>query len=260
MAEIHPTSIVDPTAELAGDVVIGPYCVIGSHVRLGEGCVLHSHIVLEGPAVFGRNNEFYPFSVVGLKSQDLKYRGEPTCLEVGDGNVFRENATINRSTFPEGKTVIGNNNHFLVSSHVGHDCVLGDNIILSGFAGCAGHVHVGDYAILSGFAAIHQFVRIGEHAMVGGVARVSQDVPPFTIIEGHPGIVRGINTVGLKRHGFSEEDLRALKQCYKKLFLTHSVNLDEAIASLLEDERYGGNHCLLRMVEFLRTSERGFCH
>lgn len=260
MAEIHPSAVVHPTAQLADDVQIGPFCVVGPHVQLGPGCILHSHVVLEGPSVFGSNNEFYPFAIVGLKSQDLKYRGEPTFLEVGDCNVFRENSTINRSTLPEGKTIIGSHNHFLVNSHVGHDCVIGNHVILSGFAGVAGHVQVGDYAILSGFAAIHQFVRIGEHSMTGGVARVTQDVPPFTIVEGHPGIVRGINTVGLKRRGFSEEDLRALKQCYKKLFLSHSVNFGEAIELLENDARYGNNACLLRMIEFLKTSERGFCH
>ena len=135
MAEIHPTAIVDPTAEIAEDVKIGPYCVVEGHVRLGKGCVLHNHVVLGGPSVFGERNEFFPFAVIGLKSQDLKYKGEPTYLEVGDDNVFRENCNINRSTSPETKTVIGSHNLFLINSHCGHECRVGNHCIFSGFAG-----------------------------------------------------------------------------------------------------------------------------
>ena len=143
MPEIHPTAVVHPTAEIADDVKIGPFCVVGEHVKLGPGCVLHSHVVIEGPSSFGSGNEFFPFSVLGLKSQDLKYKGEPTYLEVGDNNVFRENATINRATDIGGTTRIGNNNLFLVSCHAGHDCQIGNHVIFSGFATAAGHVTVG---------------------------------------------------------------------------------------------------------------------
>ncbi len=259
MPDIHPSAVVHPEAKLAEDVVVGPFCVVGKDVTLGAGCVLDSHVVVEGPSTFGERNHFYPFAIIGLRSQDLKYQGEPTFLEVGSDNVFRENSTINRGTMPGSKTVIGNHNHFLVSSHVGHDCVVGDHVILSGFAGVAGHVRVGDYAILSGFAAIHQFVRIGCHSIVGGVARVVQDVPPYMIIEGHPARTRAVNHVGLSRRGFSDEDMHALKVAYRKLFLKKGVNQKEAIQGLLEDPVVGGNAHVLHLIDFIRTSERGIC-
>ncbi len=257
MSDIHPTAIIDPTAQIADNVKIGPYCVVGPHVTLGEGCILHSHVVLEGPSSFGKGNEFFPFSVIGLKSQDLKYKCEPTYLEVGDYNVFRENCNINRSTTPETKTVIGSHNLFLINSHCGHECIVGDHCILSGYAGVAGHCEIGDYAIISGFAALHQFVRVGEHSIIGGCARVTQDVPPFTIAEGLPAVVRGINSIGLQRRGFEEEDVRALRQCYKKLYLNKGVNFEQARLELLADEKYGSNPNLKRMLEFINSSVRG---
>lgn len=257
MAEIHPTAVIDPSAELAEDVQIGPFCVVGKHVRLGAGCVLHSHVVLDGPSVFGEKNEFYPFSVIGLKTQDLKYQGEPTYLEVGDRNVFRENCNINRSTTPETKTVIGSDNHFLINSHCGHECVVGNHCIFSGFAGVAGHCHIEDWAIISGFAALHQFVRVGEHAMVGGCARVAKDVPPYMIAEGFPATIRAFNLVGLTRRGFSEEDMRAIKFAYRKLFLDKNVHLDDALNTVLADEKYNTNPHVLRLVAFIQESEAG---
>lgn len=260
MAEIHPTAIIDPTAELAEDVKIGPYCVVGAHVKLGKGCVLHSHVVLDGPSSFGEGNEFFPFSVIGLKTQDLKYKGEPTYLEVGDYNVFRENCNINRSTSPETKTVIGSHNHFLINSHCGHECVVGNHCILSGYAGVAGHCHIGDWAIISGFAALHQFVRVGEHAMVGGCARVSQDVPPYMIVEGFPAAVRAVNSIGLQRRGVSEEDVRAVKFAYRKLFLQKGCNIQDAIQTVLADEKYGQNARVAHLIKFMNESERGFTH
>ena len=260
MAEIHPTAIVDPTAELADDVKIGPYCVVGPKVTLGKGCVLHSHVVLEGPAVFGQGNEFFPFAAIGLKTQDLKYKGEPTYLEVGDFNVFRENANINRSTTPETKTIIGSHNHFLINSHCGHECVVGNHCIFSGYAGVAGHCQIGDWAIISGFAALHQFVRVGEHAMVGGCARVSQDVPPFMIVEGSPAVVRAVNSIGMQRRGMSEEDVRAIKFAYRKLFLQKGGNMQEGIQTVISDEKYGQNELVTRLIRFLGESQRGFTH
>ncbi len=260
MIQIHPTAVVDPTAEIGEDVIIGPYCVVGEHVKLGKGCVLHSHVVLGGPSSFGERNEFFPFAVIGLKSQDLKYKGEPTYLEVGNDNVFRENSNINRSTSPETKTVIGNNNHFLINCHCGHECVVGDHCIFSGYAGVAGHCHIGDWAIISGFAALHQFVRVGEHAMVGGCARVSQDVPPYMIVEGFPAAVRAVNSIGLQRRGVPEDDVRAIKFAYKKLFLHKGENIEEGIATITADETYGSNPYVGKLLRFLKESERGFTH
>ena len=235
MPEIHPTAVVHPAAEIADDVKIGPFCVVGEHVKLGPGCVLHSHVVIDGPSSFGSGNEFFPFSVIGLKSQDLKYKGEPTYLEVGDNNVFR------------------------VSCHAGHDCQIGNHVIFSGFATAAGHVTVGDYAILAGCCAVHQFVSIGEHAMVGAMARVSQDVLPYTIVEGHPAVTRSVNSIGMQRRGFSEEDLKAVRMCYKKLFVNKKLTVHEALEEL-RHSGYAENACLRRIIQFVETSERGFCH
>lgn len=257
MADIHPTAIVDSTAELADDVKVGPYCIIGPHVTLGAGCVLHSHVVLGGPSTFGKGNEFFPFSVIGLKTQDLKYKGEPTFLEVGDYNVFRENANINRSTSAGTKTVIGSYNHFLINSHCGHECQVGNHCILSGYAGVAGHCIIGDWAIISGFAALHQFVRVGQHAMVGGCARVAKDVPPYMIVEGFPASVRSLNIIGIQRRGFSEEDEKALKFVYRKLFLDKAGNLQEAIHTVKEDGKYGDNPLVHQVIRFIEDSERG---
>lgn len=257
MPDIHPSSVVHPEAELAHDVVVGPFCSVGKGVKLGAGCVLHSHVVVEGPSEIGERNIFFPFSMVGLRSQDLKYKGEPTFLQVGDDNVFRENCSINRSTLPEGKTIIGSHNNFLVSSHVGHDCEIGDHVILSGFAGVAGHVIVEDYSILSGFAAIHQFARIGKHSLVSAVARVSQDVPPFTIVDGHPAHTRGVNQIGLARRGYTDTDIRNIKIAYRKLFLKKGTNQDEALQFLENDPELGKDPNVMYMVDFVRNSRRG---
>ncbi|MBQ7024947.1 MAG: acyl-ACP--UDP-N-acetylglucosamine O-acyltransferase [Akkermansia sp.] len=260
MAEIHPTAIIDSTAEIADDVKIGPYCIIGGHVKLGSGCVLHSHVVLGGPSTFGKNNEFFPFAVIGLKTQDLKYKGEPTYLEVGDNNVFRENCNINRGTTAETKTVIGNNNLFLINSHCGHEVHVGNNVIMSGFAAAAGHCTIGDWAIIGGCAGLHQFVRIGEHAMVGGACRVVQDVAPYMIADS--GQLRSVNTIGLQRRGFDEGDIRAIKYAYRKLFLDKKSNMTLNIESLMNEgeEKYVQNPHVQRILEFLKTSERGFLH
>lgn len=255
MAEIHPTAIVDATAELADGVKVGPYCVIGKHVKLGSGCVLHSHVVLDGPSSFGRNNEFFPFSVIGLKTQDLKYKGEPTFLEVGDCNVFRENCNINRSTSAETKTVIGSHNHFLINSHCGHECVVGNHCILSGYAGVAGHCTLDDYCIISGFAALHQFVHVGEHAFVGGCARVPSDVPPFMIAEGFPASVRSLNLVGMQRRGFREDEIRAVKLIYRKMFLDKTIRIADAVAAIRADEKYGHDPIVDRFLSFVFSSE-----
>ncbi len=260
MSNIHPTAIIDPTAEIGNNVTIGAYCHIGPHVKLGDDCVLHNHVVLEGPSQFGRGNEFFPFAVLGKKTQDLKYKGEPTFLEVGDYNVFRENCNINRSTTPETKTIIGNHNLFLVNTHCGHECIIGNHCIFSGYAAAAGHCQVDDYAIVSGYAALHQFVRVGCHSLIGGCARVTQDVPPFTIVEGHHPSVRAINSIGMQRHGFSEEDIRALKQVYKTLFLHKGCNMTEGIESLLAHERFGENKHLRHLIAFLNESQRGYVH
>lgn len=256
MPNIHATAIVDPSAQIAADVEIGPYCIVGANVVLGEGCRLLNHVVIGENSSFGKRNTFYSFAVVGQKTMDLKYKGEPTVLEAGDDNEFREGCVISRSTDVGGKTVIGNRNHFLVNAHAGHDCVIGDDNIFSGFVGLAGHVTVGNNVIVSAFAAVHQFCRLGDHAMLGANARVSKDVPPYTMVEGAPAEVRGLNLIGLNRRGFSPEQVRSLKNAYKILFFRREGSLEEAVASVREQGLDADEHvaCLLA---FLGSSQRG---
>lgn len=253
---IHPTAIVSPLAKLGRNVRIGPFCVVGANVELGDDCVLHSHVVIDGHSKFGRGNEFFPFAAVGGKTQDLKYKGEPTFLEVGDHNVFRENCTVHRGTHENLPTRIGSHNLILCYSHVAHDCQLGDHIILSNSVALAGHVEVDDHAIVSGVAAVHQFCRIGRHALVGGLARVVQDVPPFMIVEGNPASTRGINLVGLQRRGFTEEDIRAIKTAYKKLFLKKDTILSTSISSLKATHAGDSPH-VAHLIEYIESSQRG---
>ena len=253
---IHPTALVSPLARLGNEVRIGPFCVIGPHVELGDGCILHSHVVLEGHAKIGRHNEFFPFAAVGGKSQDLKYQGEPTYLEIGDHNVFRENCTVHRGTHDHTPTRIGSHNLLLCYSHVAHDCQLGNHIILSNSVGLAGHIVVEDHAIVSGMAAAHQFCRIGRHSIIGGCSKVVQDVPPFMIVDGNPAETRGINLVGLQRRGFAEEDIRAIKAAYKKLFLKKDANLAQSLSSL-KATHSGDNPHVTHLIHFIENSQRG---
>jgi len=253
---IHPTAIISPLARIGNSVRIGPCCVVGANVELGDECVLHSHVVLEGHSRFGRGNEFFPFAVVGGKTQDLKYSGEPTSLEVGDLNVFRESCTVHRGTHEGSPTRIGSHNLLLCYAHVAHDCQLGNHIILSNSVGLAGHIVVEDYAIISGLAAAHQFCRIGAHSIIGGLSKVVQDVPPFMIVDGNPAVTRGLNLVGLQRRGFDEEDIRALKAAYKKLFLKKDINLATALSSL-KATHVADTPQVSRLIRFIETSERG---
>lgn len=252
---IHPTAIISPQAELGADVEIGPYSVIEAGVQLGDRCKLHSHVVIHGQSEIGTDNEFFPFAAIGIKSQDLKYAGEPTSLIIGDRNVFRENSTVHRGTTEETITQIGSNNLFLSYSHVAHDCLVGNHVILSNNGTLAGHVIVEDHAILSGLSAVHQFCRLGQHSIVGGCAKIVQDVPPFTIVDGNPASVRGINQVGLQRRGFSEDDLKALRSVYKKLFLKKDLNLAEVIAELPTE--LSSQEKVTELLTFISDSERG---
>ena len=253
---IHPTAIVSPLASLGRNVRIGPFCIVGANVELGDDCVLHSHVVLEGHSKFGRGNEFFPFAAIGGKTQDLKYVGDPTYLEVGDHNVFRENCTVHRGTHESLPTRIGSHNLLLCYSHVAHDCQLGDHIILSNSVGLAGHITVEDYAIISGVAGVHQFVRIGKHSIVGGYSKVVQDVPPFMIVDGHPATTRGLNIIGLQRRGFAEDDIKALKSAYKKLFLKKDGNLATSISSL-KATHAADTPQVAYLLQFIEGSERG---
>ena len=251
---IHPTAIIHPGAELAADISVGPYSVIGEGVRLGAGCVLHNNVTLTGPAVIGPRNTFFTGACIGGVTQDLKYTGEPTYLEIGHDNVFRECTTVNRGTLPGAKTVIGNHNLFLSYCHIAHDCMVGNHVIFSNNGTLAGHVIVEDHVILGGLTAVHQFCRLGKHAITGGCSKIVQDVPPFMIVDGNPAAVRGVNIVGLQRHGFDETAIRPLKEAYKTLFMRGN-NIPEALAEL--EPLSGTSPAVAHLAAFIQTSQRG---
>lgn len=251
---VHPTAIVHPEARIDASCEIGPYCVIGGHVTLGPGCRLMSHVVLQGPSLFGSHNLFHPFCSIGGKTQDLKYTGEPTYLEVGDHNEFREYVTVNRGTGPGEKTIIGHHNLFLTYAHVAHNCVVGNHCIFSNNGTLAGHVVVEDYAIISGLAAVHQFCRIGRHSIVGGCTKIVQDVPPYFVADGNPAEVRAVNQVGLKRRGFSEETIAALRKALRLLY-DRTCNTTQALARV--EAELGTVPEVRHIIEFVRSSQRG---
>jgi len=252
--EIHPTAIIDSTAEIGEGCFIGPYCIVGPRVVLGAGCWLQHHVSLYGPSRFGSGNRFYCFASLGQQTQDLKYRGEPTFLEVGDENVFREFVTVNRGTAPEARTRIGNRGNFLAYSHVAHDCTVGDGVIFSNNGTIAGHVEVGDCAVIGGLTAVHQFCRIGRHAITGGCSKIVQDVPPFMIADGNPAEVRSYNKVGLERHGFSVETVKQIKEAYRLVYRS-KLNLQQAIQEMKATLQPVNE--VLHLIEFVSNSPRG---
>jgi UDP-N-acetylglucosamine acyltransferase len=254
MNDIHSSSVIHPKAQIGEGCQIGPFCVVGEQVVLGANCTLHSHVVIEGHTRLGSGNEIFPFACLGGKTQDLKWKGGVTRTEIGDNNVFREGVTVHCATNDNEATVIGNNNLFLIHSHVAHDCIIRNNVIMSGVSGLAGHVRVDDHAIISAYAGVHQFCRVGRHAIVGGYSKVVQDVPPFMLVDGNPAETRTVNKIGLERHGVPDATITALRQAYKVLFregLTVSNALTRIEAELPALPEI--NH----LVEFCRSSERG---
>jgi UDP-N-acetylglucosamine acyltransferase len=251
---VHPSAIIHPRAQIGSGCEVGAYCVIGEHVALGDNCKLHSHVVVDGHTRLGKDNEIFPFASIGKKTQDLKWKGGVTRLEIGDRNVFREGVTIHSATDNGDATVVGSDNLLLTYVHIAHDCVLGNHIIMSGFAGLAGHVIVEDHAILGGYTAVHQFCRVGRLAMTGGCSRIPQDVPPFMIVEGNPAETRTINKVGLERNGVSNEAQMALRRAYKIIFreelsVPNALLKIEGELPLLPEVQH--------LVQFIRASERG---
>jgi UDP-N-acetylglucosamine acyltransferase len=235
-------------------VKVGPYCVIGAKVEVGDNCQLQHHVTLEGPSVIGTENVFYAYASIGQQTQDLKYKGEPTHLGIGDGNTFREFVTVHRGTAAESWTRIGNRGNFLAYSHVAHDCVVGDGVIFSNNGTIAGHVAVEDYAVIGGLTAIHQYCRVGRHAITGGCSKIVQDVPPFMIADGNPATVRGVNQVGLERHGFDAESVRRLREAYRLLYRS-KMNVKQAVEEIRK--RLWGGREIEQLVEFIEKSERG---
>jgi len=251
---IHPNVVIHSKAQIGIGVEIGPFCVIGENARLGDGCRLHSHVVIDGITNIGKNNTFYPFACIGLQTQDLKYRGGKCYVEIGEGNTFREYATVHSSTSDGGKTTVGNHGNFLAYTHIAHDCRVGDHVIMSNVGTLAGHVIVEDRAIIGGLAAVHQFVRIGKLAMIGGCSKVVQDIPPFMIADGHPAEVRSINKEGLKRNGVSEEVQAHLRTAYKILFRS-GLNVSSSVERMRQEIPDGPE--ARHLIEFVQNSERG---
>jgi UDP-N-acetylglucosamine acyltransferase len=250
----HPTAIVHPGAQVGPGCEIGPYCVVGEHVTLGEKCKLHSHVVIDGHTRLGRENEIFPFASIGLKTQDLKWKGGLTRVEIGDGNTFRECVTIHSATGDGEVTSVGSHNHILAYCHIAHNCVLGDHIIMSNVATLAGHVTVGDYAVIGGLVAIHQFCRIGKMSMIGGCSKVVQDVPPFMLADGNPAETRTINKIGMERNGISETVQSALRQAYKILF-REGLTIGNALVLL--DKELPKVEEVQYLVQFVQSSQRG---
>src|ERR1700749_3492932 len=254
-SQIHPTALVDPKARLGSGVTVGAYAVIHAQVELGDGCTVGHHATIDGPSKIGLRNEFFPYAAIGFKTQDLKYRGEPTYLEIGEGNTFREFCTIHRGTAPGEKTIIGNGNLFLAYSHVAHNCIVGNHTIFSNNATLAGHVTVGDHAVISGLSAVHQFCRIGAHAIIGGCAKIVQDVPPFLLAHGTPAVLRGVNPVGLERRGFTESDIKSLRRAYRTL-ADKTLNFSQAIEKI-EVSDDASNAQVRELLAFLKSTQRG---
>ena len=257
MMNIHPTALVDPGVQLSKGVQIGPYTVIKSDVTIGENTIIGSHVVIDSHTDIGANCRIFQFSSIGAAPQDLKYRGEETRVIIGDNNVIREFVTINRSTTADiGMTKIGNSNLLMAYCHVAHNCRLGNFVVMANAANLAGHIDVEDFAIIGGLTGVHQFTRIGTHAFIGGASAVAQDVPPYVTASGNRAKLYGLNVVGLKRKGFSEETLNALKQTYRIIFRS-SLTLKKAIEKVRAEVPHLPE--VKHMVEFIERSERGIC-
>ncbi len=257
---LHPTALIDASAEISPEARIGPYCIIGPHTRIAAGTILDSHVCIHGWTEIGERCHFYSHSSVGTDPQDLKYKGEPTYLRIGSDNVFREFVTLNRGTQGgHGVTVIGSNNFLMAYSHVAHDCTLGDYVIMANAATLAGHVTVGDHATVGAFSAVHQFCRVGPHAFIGGFSVVTRDALPFvkTVGARNEAKTYGINTIGLQRKGFSAQSIEELKKLYRICFRSQ-MNTSDALAKAKEGPWTTPEVGIL--IDFIVSSERGFIH
>ena len=258
LVDIHPTALVEKGARLGERVRIGPYCIVGPNVELSDDVELVSHVVVAGHTTIGAKTKVYPFASLGHPPQDLKYKGEPTRLVVGTNNIIREHATMNPGTAGGGGlTQVGSNGLFMIAIHVAHDCKVGDHVVMANNATLGGHVHVGDYAVLGGLCAIHQFVRIGRYAMIGGMSGVENDVIPYGSVMGDRARLSGLNIIGLKRRGFSREDIHNLRTAYRLLFAQEGT-----MAERLEDVAglYGKSEPVMDLVEFIsKDSARAIC-
>lgn len=257
MADIHKTAVVSKKAEIDQGVVIGPYCVIGEGVKISKGTRLLSHVQVEGNTEIGENCQIYPFAVIGFPPQDLKYKGEPTGVKIGNNNIIREFVTIHRASVSgDGLTVVGDNCFIMAYVHIAHDCKIGNHVIMANLATLAGHVLVEDFVFVGGMVAVHQFTRIGAYAMIGGFSGVGQDIPPYTMASGPRARLYGLNTVGLKRRGFSDETINILKKAYKILF-REKLQLKEALEKL--EKELPKTKEIEHLIEFIESNKRGIC-
>jgi UDP-N-acetylglucosamine acyltransferase len=256
--EIHPTALVNKDAHLDEDVIVGPYCTIGEGVEIGKSTRLISNVILEGKVRIGENCQVFPYAVIGQPPQDLKYKGEDTSVKMGRDNIIREFVTIHRASVGgDGATEVGDNNFLMAYVHIAHDCKVGDNVIMANYAALSGHCEVQDNAIIGGMVGVHQFVRIGAYSMVGGFSRLIQDIPPYVISSGaEKAKLFGINTIGLKRSGFSDDAISELKKAYKILF-RQKGSLKEAIKQVQAELPYTDE--IKYLIEFIQKNKRGIC-
>jgi UDP-N-acetylglucosamine acyltransferase len=255
MPSLHPTAIVDPKAQLADSVTVGPYCTVGPDVVLGEGVELVSHVVVDGHTTIGRGTRIFPFAAIGTPPQDLKFHGEITRLEIGENNTIREHVTMNPGTEGGGGlTRVGSGGLFMVGVHLAHDCMIGDNVIFANNAILAGHVEADDHVVIGGHAAVHQFVRIGKHAMIGGASAVERDIIPFATVIGNRATLQGMNVVGMKRRGFTREELHILRDAIRTLFSGDEVSNQIPVI----EATYPDSPGVAELLAFLRgESKRG---
>jgi UDP-N-acetylglucosamine acyltransferase len=253
---IDPRAVVSTKAELGTNATVGPFTIVEAGAVIGDGTTIAANALIGSGARIGRENQIHHGAVVGHAPQDLKYKGEPTTCEIGDRNVIREYATIHRGTIETGRTVIGNDNLLMGYVHIAHDCVLGNNIIMSNAAMLAGHVHVDDFAIIGGVTPVHQFVSIGAHVMIGGGLRVPKDVPPYVRAAGEPLVFAGLNSVGLRRRGFSREVIDALDTVYGILY-NSNLNVSQAVARIREDSLLTSHPEVRYILDFIANSKRG---
>jgi UDP-N-acetylglucosamine acyltransferase len=256
MTNIHPTALVDPAAKVADDVEIGAFTLVGPKVTIGPGSWIGPHVVLTGRTTIGRNARIFQFASIGEEPQDKKYAGEDTELIIGDNNTIRELCTFSRGTIQGGgKTIIGNNNWIMACVHIAHDCILGDNIIMANNTSLAGHVTVGDWAILSGYSLIHQFCSVGEHSFTSFASHVNQSIPPYVTVSGEKAKARGVNTEGLRRRGFTPEQVQQVRRAYRVLYRS-GLPLEEAQAQL--SEMAEAHEEIRPLVTFLEKTEKSF--
>jgi UDP-N-acetylglucosamine acyltransferase len=256
---IHPTAIISPGAEIDSSVSVGAYSLIGSHVKIGADSTVGPHVVIEGHTTIGQHNQIFQFNSIGAIPQDKKYNGEPCRLEIGDHNTIREFCTFNiGSPGDTGITRIGHHNWIMAYVHIAHDCVVGNHTVLANNATLAGHVHVGDHVTLGGLSGVHQFVKIGAQAMIGFSSAVTQDVPPYLLVDGNPLAVRGINVIGLKRRGFSDAQIAAIKQMHKLLY-REGLTFEQAKAQIAElaQTQTQATDVIAAMSDFLAQASRG---